>query len=99
MQNATYTTPGLSWFAVNLIQIDCKPLYGHQADIWHCQMQLEVWVRGYVDRVVIGCGGDVIAHHPRCRARCWARCWDRDDMIFDPVHYLPLLAKKLGALE
>ena len=29
--------------------------YGHR----------DVWVRGYVDRVVIGCGGDVIARHPR----------------------------------
>ncbi len=55
--------------------------YGHRS----------VWLRGYVDRVVIGCGGDVIAHHPRC--------WDRDDMIFDPVHYLPLLEKKINALD
>jgi len=23
----------------------------------------DVWVRGYVDQVVIGCGGDVIARH------------------------------------
>lgn len=55
--------------------------YGHR----------DVWLRGYVDRVVVGCGGDVIAHHPRC--------WDRDDLIFDPVHYLPLLEKKIGALD
>ena len=33
--------------------------YGHQ----------DVWVRGYVDQVVIGCRGDVIARHPRCYAR------------------------------
>jgi hypothetical protein len=55
--------------------------YGHR----------DVWVRGYVDRVVIGCGGDVIARHPRC--------WDREDMVFDPVHYLPLLEQKTGALD
>ena len=55
--------------------------YGHR----------DVWVRGYVDQVVIGCGGDVIARHPRC--------WDRDDMVFDPVHYLPLLEQKIGALD
>jgi transposase len=30
--------------------------YGHR----------DVWLRGYVDQVVIGCGGDVIARHPRC---------------------------------
>jgi hypothetical protein len=55
--------------------------YGHR----------DVWVRGYVDQVVIGCGGDIIARHPRC--------YDREDMIFDPVHYLPLLEKKIGALD
>jgi hypothetical protein len=31
-----------------------------------------LWVRGYVGTVVIGCGGEVIARHPRCydRERC-----------------------------
>jgi hypothetical protein len=51
----------------------------------------DVWLRGYVDQVVIGCGGDVIARHPRC--------WDREDMVFDPIHYLPLLEQKAGALD
>ena len=55
--------------------------YGHR----------DVWLRGYVDQVVIGCGCDVIARHPRC--------WDREDMVFDPVHYLPLLEQKTGALD
>ena len=52
---------------------------------------LDVWVRGYVDQVVIGCGGEIIARHPRC--------YDRQDMVFDPVHYLPLLEHKIGALD
>ena len=55
--------------------------YGHR----------DVWLRGYVDQVVIGCGSDVIARHPRC--------WDREDMVFDPVQYLPLLEPKVGALD
>jgi hypothetical protein len=55
--------------------------YGHR----------DVWVRGYVDEVVIGCGGEIVARHPRC--------YDREDMIFDPVHYLPLIEKKIGALD
>ena len=55
--------------------------YGHR----------DVWLRGYVDDVVIGCGGEVIARHPRC-------C-DREDMVFDPVHYLPLIEKKINALD
>ena len=55
--------------------------YGHR----------DVWVRGYVDQVVIGCGGEIIARHPRC--------YDREDMVFDPVHYLPLIEKKINALD
>jgi transposase len=55
--------------------------YGHR----------DVWLRGYVDEVVIGCGGAIIARHPRC--------WEREDMIFDPIHYLPLLEQKIGALD
>jgi len=55
--------------------------YGHQ----------DVWIRGYVDEVVIGCRGEVIARHPRC--------YDRGDMIFEPVHYLPLIERKINALD
>ena len=55
--------------------------YGHR----------DVWVRGYVDRVVIGCGGEVIARHPRS--------YEREDTIFEPIHYLPLIEQKIGALD
>lgn len=51
----------------------------------------DAWVRGYVDQVVIGCGGEIIARHPRCYAR--------EDIVFDPVHYLPLIEQKIGALD
>ena len=51
----------------------------------------DVWVRGYVDQVVIGCRGEVIARHPRCYAR--------EDAVFDPVHYLPLIERKINALD
>ena len=51
----------------------------------------EVWVRGYVHEVVIGCGAAIIARHPRS--------YDREDMVFDPIHYLPLLEQKIGALD
>ena len=40
-------------------------------------------VRGYVDRVVISCGSAVIARHHRS--------YQRDDFVYDPIHYLPLL--------
>ena len=51
----------------------------------------QVWVRGYVDRVVIGCGAEVIARHPRS--------YEGEDMVFDPLHYLPLIERKIGALD
>ena len=51
----------------------------------------EVLVRGYVDEVVISCGTDVIVRH--------RRSYKRDDFVFDPVHYLPLLERKTGALD
>ena len=55
--------------------------YGHR----------DVLVRGYVDEVVISCGSEVIARHPRS--------YDRDDFVYDPIHYLPLLERKIGALD
>ena len=51
----------------------------------------EVVVRGYVGEVVISCGAEVIARH--------RRSYERDDFIFDPIHYLPLLERKTGALD
>ena len=55
--------------------------YGHR----------DVLVRGYVDHVVISCGSEVIAKHPRS--------YERDDFVFDPIHYLPLLEQKTAALD
>ena len=51
----------------------------------------DVLVRGYVNEVVISCGSEVIARH-------W-RSYERDDFVFDPLHYLPLLERKTGALD
>ncbi len=53
--------------------------YGHR----------EVLVRGCVDQVVISCGSEVIARHPRS--------YQRDDFVYDPIHYLPLLERKTAA--
>ncbi len=55
--------------------------YGHR----------EVLIRGYVDRVVISCGADIIARH--------VRSYEREDFVFDPLHYLALLERKIGALD
>ena len=51
----------------------------------------DVLVRDYVDEVVISCGSEVIAKHPRS--------YERDDFVYDPIHYLPLLERKIGALD
>ncbi len=55
--------------------------YGHR----------QVLIRAYVDRVVISCAAEVIAHHQRS--------YEREDLIFDPLHYLPLIERKVGALD
>jgi len=51
----------------------------------------EVWIRGYVGEVVIGCKAEIIARH--------ARSYDSDDMIFNPLHYLPLIERKIASLD
>ena len=51
----------------------------------------EVLVRGYVHEVVIACGSEVIARH--------RRSWEREDFIFNPLHYLALIEQKTNALD
>jgi len=56
-------------------------IYGHR----------DVLVRGYVHEVVISCGAEVIARHPRS--------YEREDFVFDPLHYLALIEQKINALD
>ena len=51
----------------------------------------EVLVRGYVSEVVISCAAEVIARHERS--------YEKEDLIFDPLHYLALLEQKISALD
>ncbi len=51
----------------------------------------EVLVKGYVDEVVVCCGAEEIARH--------RRSYEREELIFDPLHYLALLERKTGALD
>ncbi|MFL5287686.1 MAG: IS21 family transposase, partial [Rhodopila sp.] len=51
----------------------------------------EVLIRGYVESVVIACGAAVIARH--------GRSYEREDFVYDPLHYLALLERKVGALD
>ena len=51
----------------------------------------EALVKGYVAEVVISSGAEVVARHPRS--------YERDDFVFDPIHYLPRLEQKTAALD
>ena len=51
----------------------------------------EVWIKGFVDRVVIGCAAEIIADHLRSD--------DTGDMVFDPVHYLALIERKINSFD
>lgn len=48
-------------------------------------------VKGYVGEVVICCGTEIIARHPRS--------YEREDFVFDPLHYLALIEQKIAALD
>lgn len=49
-----------------------------------------VLVRSYAERIVVLFDGEVVAEHPRQ--------FRREQIIYDPWHYLPVLVKKPGAL-
>jgi len=50
-----------------------------------------VQVRAHAERIVVLCGDETVADHPRD--------FRRDQIICDPWHYLPVLARKPGALR
>ena len=51
----------------------------------------EVQVSAYVHEVIISCGTEKIARHERS--------YDREDFIYDPLHYLPLIEQKINSLD
>ena len=50
-----------------------------------------VVVRAYANQVVIAHKHQIVA--------CHQRCWDREQQVFDPLHYLPLLERKPHSLD
>jgi hypothetical protein len=50
-----------------------------------------VLVRVYADRIVALLGEEIVADHPRS--------FKRDQVVYDPWHYLPVLMRKPGALR
>ena len=64
-------------------------LVDYSAPVVHAHKK--VTVKGYVDRVEIALGAEIIARH--------RRSYVRGDVVYDPLHYLSLLEKKPGALD
>lgn len=50
-----------------------------------------VEIRAYADRIELRQEGRLVGEHPRC--------FGRDQTIYDPWHYVPVLARKPGALR
>jgi len=50
-----------------------------------------VTVKGYIDRVEVVVGGQVVARH--------GRSYGRDEQLLDPVHYLAALGRRPAALD
>jgi transposase len=75
------TVSSLSLVRYRLNDYSVPTTYGHR----------DVLVRGYVHEVVISCGADVIARHPRS--------YEREDFVFEPLHYLALIEQKINALD
>src|SRR6266705_2078671 len=50
-----------------------------------------VEIQAYADRIVIRQDGAIVGEHPRC--------FGRGETIYDPWHYVPVLARKPGALR
>jgi transposase len=50
-----------------------------------------VEIQAYADRIVLRQDGTIVAEH--------ARCFGRGETVYDPWHYVPVLARKPGALR
>jgi hypothetical protein len=48
-------------------------------------------LKSYVHEIVLCHGAEIIARH--------RRSYDREVMVFDPLHYLPLIERKPGCLD
>jgi transposase len=64
---------------------------GNDYSVPTCYGHRDVLVKGYVHEVVMACGSEVIARHPRS--------YEREAVVFDPLHYLALLEQKTRALD
>jgi hypothetical protein len=80
-EKVSTTVSSLSLVRYRLNDYSVPTTYGHR----------DVLVRGYVHEVMISCGAEVIARHPRS--------YEREDFVFEPLHYLALIEQKINALD
>lgn len=72
--------------SLSLVRFDCNDYSVPVRYAYHT-----VVVKGYVDRVRVCRRDAVIAEH--------IRLWGKEDIAFEPIHYLELLERKPGALD
>ena len=72
--------------SLSLVRFDCNDYSVPTAFAHH-----DVTALGGIEEVRLSVGTTVVATH--------ARCWDKEQVIFDPIHYLALLERKPGALD
>jgi transposase len=80
--------------AVSSSQVSSQSLVRYQNNDYSVPVQYgykNVFVKAYVDQIVIVHNEKEIARHKRS--------YDKGESIFEPLHYLPLLERKAGALE
>jgi transposase len=71
---------------LSLVRFDCND---YSVPVRYAHWDVDV--KGYVERVCICRQGEVIAEHDRR--------WEREEIAFNPLHYLELLERKPGALD
>jgi hypothetical protein len=80
-EKVSTTVSSLSLVRYRLNDYSVPTIFGHR----------DVLVCGYVHEVMISCGAEVIARHPRS--------YEREDFVFEPLHYLALIEQKINALD
>jgi hypothetical protein len=72
--------------SLSLVRLDCNDY-----SVPECYGNHPIVVKGYTDRVELYHKDQFLAVHPRL--------WGKEDVHFEPVHYLALLERKPGALD
>ena len=80
------------WFVLALSSTTCLIMADHNRYSVDARAAGRmVLVRSHAERIVVLLGDEVVADHPRH--------FRREQIIYDPWHYLPVLMKKPGALR